>query len=168
MALTIRSESETDFPTIRALVSDAFGGSAEARLIERLREEGAVAVSLVAVERNTIVGSVVLSRLAIVTEDSTIHAAALAPLAVRRDRRRSGIGSALVHEGLRICEERGIEAVLVLGDPLYYRRFGFSAERATGISSAYSGPSFMVIEFAPSKAGISGLVTYPAAFAEVE
>ncbi len=103
------------------------------------------------------------------TDSSTIEAAALAPIAVSPDYRGAGIGAALIREGLRICKAHGKDVVLVLGDPRYYVRFGFSAERATAIASAYSGPSFMALELTPGVLrGVSGSVTYPSAFDDVE
>jgi putative acetyltransferase len=146
-----------------------FGSCAEARLIERLRDEGHIAVSLVAVEDRRVVGNVVFSHLSIVSDASTIEAAALAPLAVSREHQRLGIGSALVREGLRVCKAQGKDVVLVLGDPSYYVRFGFSVERATGIASKHAGLSFMALELTPNALRhATGTVTYPSAFDEVE
>jgi putative acetyltransferase len=158
-----------DTAAIGTLVADVFGNGAEARLIERLRDQGRIVVSLVAVEDRRIVGNVVFSHLSIATDSSTIEAAALAPLAVSRDCRRLGIGAALVREGLRVCKAHGKDVVLVLGDPAYYVRFGFSAERAKAVASKYSGPSFMALELTPGVlTHTSGTVTYPSAFEEVD
>jgi putative acetyltransferase len=167
--LIIRFEGEADTGAISDLAAEAFGSRTEARLIERLRDEGHIVVSLVAVEDGKVVGNVVFSHLSIVTDSSTIEAAALAPIAVSRDYQGVGIGTALILEGLRVCKAHGKDVVLVLGDPRYYVRFGFSAERATAIASKYSGPSFMATELTPGVLNnVSGSVTYPSAFDEVE
>lgn len=71
-------------------------------------------------------------------------------------------------EGLRICRERGKDAVIVSGDPHYYARFGFTPDLAAGIESKYSGPAFMAVELTP---GIlrnkRGKASYPSPFDEV-
>jgi putative acetyltransferase len=167
--LIVRPETDADVASIRELVTDVFQNHAEARLIERLRDEGHILLSLIAAADHSIVGNVVFSHLPIFTEDRTIEAAALAPLAVHRDYRGSGIGSALVNEGLRICKQRGKDAAIVLGDPRYYARFGFSPELAAGIVSKYSGPSFMAIELTPRVLrNTRGSVKYPNAFDDLD
>jgi putative acetyltransferase len=167
--LIVRPETDADIAAIGELVADVFRSPAEARLIDRLRDEGHILVSLVADTDHRIVGNVVFSHLPIFMKDRTIEAAALAPLAVHLDYRRSGIGAALVNEGLRICRQRGKDAVIVLGDPRYYTRFGFSPELAAGIASKYSSPSFMAIELTPHVLrNARASVKYPNAFDDLE
>ena len=166
--MIVRVETDADTAVISELVTDVFRNGAEARLIERLRDEGHIAVSLVAAVHGRIAGSVVFSHLPICAEDRTIAAAALAPLAVHPDYQRLGIGAALVNEGMRICKLRGKDAVIVLGDPQYYARFGFSCDLAAGIESAYSGSSFMALELIPGALRLPrGAAKYPAPFDEV-
>jgi putative acetyltransferase len=94
-----------------------------------------------------------------------IPAAALAPLAVAPARQRRGIGSALVRRGLDVCRERGRAAVIVLGHPSYYPRFGFSAALARGFRAPYAGEAFMALELTPGAlAAGAGDVRYPKAF----
>jgi putative acetyltransferase len=163
--LTVRPETEADSVAIRELVTEVFRSDAEARLVERLRNEGHILVSLIVADDQRIVGNVVFSHVPIFTEGRTIEAAALAPMAVHRDYQHLGIGSALVNEGLRICKQRGKDAVIVLGDPRYYTRFGFSSELAAGIRSKYSGTSFMAIELTPQVLRrTKGTAAYPSAF----
>ena len=81
----------------------------------------------------------------------------LGPLAVAPSHQRSGVGSALMHEGLA----RVREPVVLLGHPDYYARFGFHAAAPLGIANQWDieAPAWMVRgELAP------GLVRYPAAF----
>jgi putative acetyltransferase len=61
----------------------------------------------------------------------------LSPLAVRPDRQRTGIGSALVRKGLRVSAERTEPLVIVEGDPRYYSRFGFVAASELGLERPY-------------------------------
>lgn len=166
--MIVRLETDADAPAIGELVADVFQSPAEPRLIERLRDEGHILVSLMALAGRRVIGNVVFSRL-FITAGREIAAAALAPLAVHRDYQRHGIGSALVKEGLRICRDRGIDAVLVLGDPQYYVRFGFSPELAAGIASRYAGPSFMAIELTPGVlTNAKARVTYPGPFDDLD
>src|ERR1035441_10146144 len=105
----------------------------EAQLVDRLRSDGAVIVSLVAVEDCDIVGHILFSDLLIETDQAVLHAVSLAPMAVAPKFQRRGIGSALVRHGLAVCLERGKSVVVVLGHPEYYPRFGFSTELAKSL-----------------------------------
>jgi putative acetyltransferase len=76
-----------------------------------------------------------------------------------------GIGSALVRQGLKVCSGQGVPAVVVLGDPGYYGRFGFSAELARELQTPWSGPNLMAIELLPDGLGDGkGVARYPEAF----
>src|SRR5437764_119192 len=128
--LTIREETPADYSTIREINVQAFGGEAEATLVDQLRADGLVVASLVAIQDGEISGHILFSELVIETSGEIIPAAALAPLAVLPGRQRIGIGSRLVREGLEMCRLHGKSLVAVLGDPEYYPRFGFSPELA--------------------------------------
>lgn len=168
-AATVRPETRVEKAAISELVTNVFQGGIEARLIERLRDDGQILVSLVAVADRQLIGNVVFSYLLISTERRSIEAAALAPLAVHPEYQRLGVGSALVTEGLRICEKRRKEAVIVVGDPRYYARFGFSPGTVTGIASKYSGPAFMGLELAPNALrNARGRAIYPNAFDDLD
>ena len=78
----IREETPADHDAIRKVSQLAFEGEAEAQLVDRLRSDGAVVVSLVAVEENNIVGHILFSDLLIETEHAVLHAVSLAPMAV--------------------------------------------------------------------------------------
>jgi putative acetyltransferase len=161
----IRDETAADLGAIHALNVLAFGGEAEADLVDRLRADGLVVTSLVAVEAGQVVGHALFCRLPIENDRGVIGAAALAPLAVTPERQRRGIGSALVRRGLARCRERGVTAVVVLGHPGYYPRFGFSAELARKLRAPFSGEAFMALELTPGALGDGiGIVRYPAAF----
>jgi putative acetyltransferase len=159
----------TQHTAIALLNRAAFGGEAEGELIFRLREEDLRLVELVAIDRGELVGHILFSRLAVEIDGRTIKAASLAPMAVRADRRREGIGSELIREGLKALRARGYEAVIVLGHPQYYPRFGFSAALARKLTAPFKGEAFMAMELTPgSLAGHVGSVSYPAAFSLVQ
>jgi putative acetyltransferase len=81
-----------------------------------------------------------------------------------------GVGTQLVNEGLQACKAAGHGAVVVLGHPDYYPRFGFVPSTGFGIKSEYDVPVevFMVKELQPDALkGITGIVKYHQAFNEV-
>jgi putative acetyltransferase len=161
----IRGRTAADDAAIRQLNDDTFGGHYESRLIEDLRAAGLDAVELVAVENDDIVGHILFSVLATTIDRQTVPALALAPMAVRPDRQRLGIGSALVRAGLDLARDRDWRAVIVLGHKGYYPRFGFSAALARPLEAPFSGDAFMALELAPDALrGEKGRVTYPPAF----
>ena len=147
--VSIRPEAADDREAIDRLLRAAFPTSSEARLVERLRGDGDAVWSLVAVEAGDVVGHVLFSRLR-----APASALALAPLAVRADRRRRGIGAGLVEAGLDRAKREGWRAVVVLGDPACYRRFGFRPESVQGMASPYAGPALMGLALVPG--GLSG------------
>jgi putative acetyltransferase len=164
----VRPETPADYDSIRTVNTEAFGGPAEASLVDRLREDGHVLVSLVAVKEDTVVGHVLFSRLHIDANDRTIDAAALAPMAVRPGFQNNGIGSSLVRAGLDACRNAGETIVVVVGHRNYYPRFGFSPALARQLISPYSGDSCMALELQPgAMKGIQGVVRYAPAFGDL-
>lgn len=152
---------------VRVAFAEEYGsGDGEVALIAALRAAGDVAVELVALHDGEVVGHAMFSRLTV--KPATLKVAALAPVAARIDRQRQGIGSALIRDGLARCATLGFDAVTVLGDPDYYRKFGFSPETARRFDCAYNGPAFQALELHPhaSQLGRWTLV-YPAAFSAV-
>ena len=163
--MRIREEAPGDRNEIAALLDLAFGGTEESSLVVRLRAEGASITALVAIENDRIVGHILFSELPIETDGIILRAGALAPLAVTQERQRQGIGAALVRAGLSACRERGVAVAIVLGDPDYYRRFGFSSEAARNLRAPFSGPTFMALELVPGCLdGVTGTVRYAEAF----
>lgn len=143
----------------------AFGQPDEADLVDRLRQEGVVLVSLVAEHRKRIVGHILFSRMLIETESGSVSAVALAPMAVLPEFQRQGIGGQLIRYGLELLRTRGERIVIVVGHPSYYPRFGFSCERARSLESPFPAEALMAMELTPSALdGVHGKVRYPAAF----
>jgi len=143
---------------IRGVLADAFGQDLEAKLVDELRRDGDLVISLAAERAGTICGYVALSRL-----QSPPHALALAPVAVQKAKQGNGIGSALIRHAIDRAQALGHQAVFVLGRPEFYKRFGFSTEAAAAFPSPYSGPHFMALHLAPNQA-VPAAVIYPSAF----
>jgi putative acetyltransferase len=161
----IGEETPDDIDAIAALNRAAFGGEYEVETIDRLRLDGLLALSLVERDAGTVVGHILFNELDVTVDGRAIRVVALAPMAVIPDRQREGIGSRLVRQGLSMLKERGYEAVIVLGHPAYYPRFGFSAALAAKLAAPFSGSAFMALELKPGAlAGASGTVRYPRAF----
>jgi putative acetyltransferase len=162
--LRAETDSPEDRASIRHINEAAFGQPDEADLIDRLRAERAVLVSLIA-EQNHPVGHILFSRMFIDTAAGSIPAVSLAPMAVLPENQRSGIGGRLIQRGLDLLHEQGERITIVVGHPDYYPRFGFSSEKAACLVSPFPREAFMAMELqAGALNGIRGAVRYAAAF----
>jgi len=159
----IRPETSDDYPAIHNVVRRAFGRENEARLLDVLREspEFVPALSLVAETAGRVVGHILFTPTE-TTGGGTVLA--LAPVAVDPAFQRQGVGSALVLAGLAESRRLGYGAVIVLGHPDYYPRFGFSPAHEKGFAAPFPVPdeAFMALELRPGTPG--GTVVYPPAF----
>lgn len=167
-AFTIVTDCAAHVDGIAAVTRAAFAreygsGNGEVALIARLRADGDMVVELAALENGAVVGHALFSRLAVTP--ATIRVAALAPVSAHVERQRGGIGSALIHEGLARCEALGFDAVAVLGDPEYYKKFGFTLGAARVLKSEYSGEHFQALALRPHVLDSgSWTLAYPRAF----
>jgi putative acetyltransferase len=163
----IRRESHDapEHAQVHAVHESAFGRPDEANLVDSLRTEGAVLVSLVAELEEHIVGHILLTRMSIETAAGSVSAVALAPVAVLPEYQRRGIGAELIVRGLDILRDHGERIVIVLGHPGYYPRFGFSEEKARGLESPFPPEAYMALDLTPGALdGVRGKVKYPRAF----
>ena len=168
--MQIRPETPADLPGVRAVHLAAFDGSAEADLVDRLRGRCFPQVSLVATDKGRIVGHILFTPV-LLPGHPEARLLGLAPMAVLPDYQRSGVGGALVEAGLAAARQAGAGAVVVLGHPGYYPRFGFAPASPHGIRCPYDAPdeAFMVVPLMPGHlAGLAGTVEYHAAFAPIE
>ncbi|MEZ5070416.1 MAG: N-acetyltransferase [Bacteroidales bacterium] len=170
---TIRPERSTDPEDIRDVLVEAFGRSKEALLVDKLRLEPAYLrdLSLVGLDHGNVVGHVLFFPVNIVNEKGEHPCLSLAPLAVHPECQGKGLGSRLVETGMNKARETGFAAVVVLGDPSFYGRFGFVPASMFGIESPWNleGCQFMAKELVPGALEhVSGRVVYSHVFNEAD
>jgi putative acetyltransferase len=164
--MRIRPETDGDRAAIRAVNEAAFESSAEADIVDALRAKGVELVSLVADRGGVVVGHILFSPVSLAGHDEP-KLMGLGPMAVLPQHQREGIGSALVREGLIRCKELGAHAVVVVGHPQYYPRFGFAPASRYRLRCQYEVPDdvFMIAELARGALrDVSGLILYNEAF----
>ncbi|AOD14744.1 N-acetyltransferase [Xanthomonas fragariae] len=131
MDVLIREATEGDAAAIDILTMVAFMRAEHSRhdeqyVIAALRDEGALALSLVADHDGYVVGHLAVS--AVSLSDDSPGWYALGPLAVGPGHQRQGLGTRLVQAALASLRERGAAGCLALGEPAFFRRLGFAAE----------------------------------------
>jgi putative acetyltransferase len=168
LKVLIRPETPHDYADIRKVNCVAFGSQLEATLVERLRDDGLAITSLVAVDdAGQVAGHILLSLVKLVTSESgQMDVASLAPMAVAPSHQRKGIGSMLVERGIEACRRAHYRAIIVVGHPGYYPRFGFSHAIVARLKNPFAADeAFMGLELSPGVlSSIEGRVVYPQAF----
>jgi putative acetyltransferase len=165
--IEIRTEQPDDIDAIREVNRQAFGQEQEGRIVDALRDNGGVLLSLVAVANGIVVGHIMFSPLSV----GTAIGAGLAPMAVVPGRQRQGIGSRLVERGLDRLRDEGCPFVVVIGHPGFYPRFGFRPAAEYGVTCEWDvpGEAFMAIVLEPeSAASPAGLAKYRPEFSTIE
>ncbi|WP_099023208.1 GNAT family N-acetyltransferase [Mycolicibacterium palauense] len=168
--MIIRPERESDIDAIRDITDAAFAEVPQSRqtesaIVEALRAAGALTLSLVAVDGDRPDGQIV-GHLAVspVTVDGDARRGWYGggPLSVRPDRQRQGVGSALVRAAFSELRARGARGCVLVGDPRYYRRFGFAS---TGELAVADVPAENVLALALEGPIPHGTVVFHPAFA---
>lgn len=162
--MQIRPETASDISQIEAVTLAAFATAAysnhrEQLIVAALRRSGRLTVSMVADLEGVIVGHAAASPVAI--SDGTAHWYGLGPVSVAPGHQRRGLGAGLVRAVLHALEQHRAAGCVVLGEPHYYRRFGF-CQRADLRLPAVPAEYFQAAAFGPGWP--SGDVTYDAAF----
>lgn len=168
--MRVRAEQGTDRTLVYDVNTSAFGRRDEADLVDALRARADPVVSLVAEVGGAVVGHVLFSPARLGGRPELLIMG-LAPLAVEPRHQRRGVGAALVRAGLQRCRELGVDAVVVLGHPAYYPRFGFAPARRFGIGCDHDAPedAFMALELQTGVlAGATGTVQYHNVFRDLQ
>ncbi|OSN06436.1 acetyltransferase [Lonsdalea iberica] len=167
--MLIRVEIPVDAPGIDRLLRRSFPTSAEAELVQELRENGQLTLGVVATDdEGGVVGYAAFSPVSIEGED--LQWVGLSPLAIDQRLRKQGLGEQLVYEGLDSLNEFGYTAVVVFGDPAYFSRFGFVAASEHQLSCGREDPSstFQIYPLADNHfQGVSGKVEFADPFNRV-
>ncbi len=150
MPIHLRAETAQDIPTIRAVTAAAFrdaphASGTEADIVDALRDAGALSLSLLALDGDDVVGHVAFS--AAEARDGSGPWFTLGPVSVLPARQRGGIGSALIRHGIDTLRRDGAAGCILVGDPGYYRRFGFEPSPGNSPSEEYA-QYFMILPFA--------------------
>ncbi len=127
----IRQETPSDVAAIHAVTMAAFRDAphtahTEQFIVDALRKAGALAISLVAEQAGQVVGHVAVSPVSISDGSAGWHG--LGPISVSPNLQGRGIGSLLMEAALRLLRERRAAGCVLVGDPVYYSRFGFKPE----------------------------------------
>jgi putative acetyltransferase len=133
--MTIRPEQPGDVEAIREVVRLAFTGhpvssGTESLIVDALRADGALELSLVCEVDRTVVAHIAFSAAAI--GDSSSGWFLVGPVAVRPDHQGTGIGRTLIEASLDTMRTRGARGCVLVGDPALYSRFGF--RRCSGVT----------------------------------
>lgn len=164
--LDIRVERLDDIPFIRDVNNRAFGQTQEADVVEALRSNRALLLSLVAALDSQVVGHILYSPASI----GDVSGSALGPMAVLPVHQRRGIGSKLVEAGNRYMKDAGWPFIIVLGHAAFYPRFGFRPGSTRGITCDWDVPDevFMLLVLDEQRMqGVSGLAKYRDEFSTV-
>lgn len=169
--MDIRTEKPEDVEVVRNINIAAFDRENEANLVDRLREIPST-FSFVAVQSDRIVGHIFFSPVVVAGKcSSNLSILGLAPVAVLPNYQRQGIGTLLIQHGLEECARSGFQAVVVLGYPDFYSRFGFIPASRKSLKCEYDVPdeAFMVLELeSGALQDCSGTVKYRSEFSLCE
>lgn len=174
--LIIRQEQPGDHKAVFNLIEEAFypmdvSDHREQFLVERLRKSNAFVpeLSLVAEINDQMVGYILLTKVLIRNEDQEHLSLTMAPVAVRPDFQRCGIGSALIRKSHELAKKLQYSSITVLGHADYYPKFGYVEAHQFGISFPFDVPpqNCLVIElFEGALENTNGVVEYPSPFFE--
>jgi putative acetyltransferase len=169
--MEIRPFTASDADAVFEVHRRAFSGrTEEAHIVQRLHDAAKAVVSLVAVANGRIVGHVLFSPTTVEESGAPVELVGLAPVGVLPEDQNEGVGSLLIQHGLEACREAGVDAVVVLGDPGYYARFGFERASEYGLGNEYGvDEAFMVKPLHDGAVdGVEGVVRYQPEFEQTE
>jgi len=162
--MKIREEKERDINQITKIHNQAFNSLNEGEIVRKLRRNRNLIISLVCELEDKPVGHIAYSP--IHNRINEVIDIGLAPVGVLPGHQKQGIGSELIKEGNRIALSKGYQRIFVLGDPKYYRRFGFEMAKKYNYYSGFApdGNHFMVMGNEIEKRGYKIFVNYSEEF----
>lgn len=164
----VRQIAETDYSAVYKLIKTAFE-TAEHRdgdeqdFAVNLRNGGNYIpeLDLVAERDGELLGHIMLTKTYVTKPDgSRYNTLMVAPLAVLLEHRNSGVGTALMEEGLRIAKTMGYQSAFLIGDPNYYKRFGYKLTHLYGINHESMPAEYLQVKELSQGAldGVTGLI----------
>lgn len=167
--MIIRTERENDYNAIDEIHNSAFGHDVESALIRRLRKAESFnkEFSLVAEQDGEVIGHILFTPITVESPAKSSPAIILAPLAVLKEYRGVGAGTALVAEGIKRTREAGFTLMLVYGHRFYEKKFGFTLAHEKGIFRPNPMPGAVVRMLPLTEGGadgVMGVIKYPKEF----
>lgn len=167
MKITIRLEEEKDFRKVEFLTREAFWdlyrpGCCEHLIVHKMRNVPAFVkeLSYIAEEEYSIVGSIIYSKAKVINDQTNEYEVlCMGPISILPSYQKKGIGSLLMTRSIERAKELGFKAVIIFGNPDYYKRFGFINAKKYNIktSTGENFDAFMALELANGALnGISG------------
>ena len=166
MEITLRLENEKDFGTVEALTREAFWniyvpGANEHLLVHNLRKtkEFIRGLDFVAIANQKIVGNIVYVETKIINGDKEYTVLTFGPVSVLPEYQNKGIGAKLINHTVQLSKEMGYKAIIIYGDPEYYKRFGFRVSKEyniTNMAGKYPAAMLVLELFTNALKGING------------
>ena len=157
----IREAQESDLEEVFNLIHSAFGNRAESDSVKQLISDGDVLINLLVESSNIIIGNVIVSKITM-EPDIGLFCGGVAPVSVVPDQQSSGVGSKLMTAVINESKKMGMDALFLLGDPNYYKRFGFVVSTLKNDYSVENSQELELIE--DCLVNIKSKVTYANAF----
>lgn len=176
MNINIRQETPADYQAVAKVIEAAFKNEPfrdqqEHFLVERLRKSDAFIpeLSLVAEMNGEIVGHILLTKIKIKNEQESFDSLALAPVSVKPDYQKKGIGSQLIQTAHFLAKAMGFKSIVLLGHKDYYPKFGYELTSKYDIHLPFDVPEENCMVLALIEGGlkeVNGVVVYADAFFE--
>ncbi len=166
--MRVRPADDADLDHIDRIHTAAFASPTESHIVRSLRDRGKLTVSLMIECSGEAIGHLAMSPVQVDGSSATILA--IGPIAVIPERQRQGVGSELMREGINRSRRGGVAAIILLGDPAWYRRFGFKPASMYGLRCRWTdGPAFQVLVLDPDAiSNVTGEVRYDACFDDAD
>lgn len=167
--MLIRQETVDDYKEVYELITEAFATAEHADgneqdLVAALRKGTAFIpeLSLVAEIDGRLAGHILFTKANV----NDVEVLALAPLSVRPEYQRQGVGTALINEGHKIAKSLGYQYSVVLGSETYYPRVGYIPAQQLGIEvpEGFPAENFMAIQLQKNAQPLNGSITYAEEF----
>ena len=167
----VRAEAMSDWSAVRAVHLAAFGAHRQVvgNLVDDLRDAVArgEGLSLVAEEREQIVGHVLFSPSLLDAPKRLVPVQVLSPIGVVPACQKQGVGTMLIRRGLELLVERSVPLLFLEGPPAHYSRFGFQPAADQGFrkpSLRIPDAAFQVLRLPTYEPWMTGTLVYTEAF----